>query len=118
VQQGYPETGFSEVIRSKVGGGWSTSFVTASYRHLHRLCNVRRTSTRAVAIAAHPGDGMFTMGAVLAKQIQRGGAGVLLSLSLGEKGSPEEHSRSAIRLDAAQSDRERDAPDRSRCYVS
>ncbi len=41
-----------------------------------------------MAIAAHPGDGMFTMGAVLAKQIERGGAGVLLSLSLGEKGAP------------------------------
>src|SRR5215471_14032741 len=43
-----PETGFSELIRSKVGGGRSTSFVTASYRHLHRLCDVRRTSIRAV----------------------------------------------------------------------
>jgi N-acetylglucosamine malate deacetylase 1 len=43
---------------------------------------------KVMAIAAHPGDGMFTMGAVLAKQIERGGAGVLLSLSLGEKGAP------------------------------
>jgi LmbE family N-acetylglucosaminyl deacetylase len=41
-----------------------------------------------MAIAAHPGDGMFTMGAVLAKQIERGGAGVLLSLSLGGRGTP------------------------------
>jgi N-acetylglucosamine malate deacetylase 1 len=43
---------------------------------------------KVMAIAAHPGDGMFTMGAVLANQIERGGAGVLLSLSLGEKGAP------------------------------
>ncbi|MFZ0759049.1 MAG: hypothetical protein WAM69_03785 [Candidatus Sulfotelmatobacter sp.] len=43
---------------------------------------------KVMAIAAHPGDGMFTMGAELAKQIERGGAGVLLSLSLGERGAP------------------------------
>jgi N-acetylglucosamine malate deacetylase 1 len=43
---------------------------------------------KVMAIAAHPGDGMFTMGAALAKQIERGGAGVLLSLSLGERGAP------------------------------
>ncbi|HTT18216.1 MAG TPA: PIG-L deacetylase family protein [Candidatus Binatia bacterium] len=45
---------------------------------------------RTMAIAAHPGDGLFTMGAVLAQQIERGGAGTLLSLSLGEKGAPNE----------------------------
>lgn len=43
---------------------------------------------KVMAIAAHPGDGMFTMGATLAKQIERGGAGVLLSLSIGERGAP------------------------------
>jgi len=43
---------------------------------------------KVMAIAAHPGDGMFTMGAALAKQIERGGSGVLLSLSLGERGAP------------------------------
>jgi len=43
---------------------------------------------KIMAIAAHPGDGMFTMGAAVAQQIERGGAGVLLSLSLGEKGAP------------------------------
>jgi N-acetylglucosamine malate deacetylase 1 len=43
---------------------------------------------KVMAIAAHPGDGMFTMGAVLAKQIERGGGGVLLSLSRGERGAP------------------------------
>jgi N-acetylglucosamine malate deacetylase 1 len=46
------------------------------------------SARKVLAIAAHPGDGMFTMGAVLAKQIERGGAGVLLSLSLGERGAP------------------------------
>jgi len=40
-----------------------------------------------MAIAAHPGDGMFTMGAALAQQIHEGGKGVFLSLSLGERGS-------------------------------
>ena len=45
---------------------------------------------RILAIAAHPGDGLFTMGAALAQQIERGGAGTLLSLSLGEKGAPKE----------------------------
>ncbi len=43
---------------------------------------------KIMAIAAHPGDGMFTMGAVVAQQIARGGAGVFLSLSLGERGAP------------------------------
>lgn len=43
---------------------------------------------KIMAIAAHPGDGLFTMGAVLAQQIAQGGSGVLLSLSLGEKGAP------------------------------
>jgi len=43
---------------------------------------------RIMAVAAHPGDGLFTMGAALAQQIQSGGAGALLSLSLGERGAP------------------------------
>lgn len=43
---------------------------------------------KVIAIAAHPGDGMFTMGATVAKQIEQGGRGVLLSLSLGERGAP------------------------------
>jgi LmbE family N-acetylglucosaminyl deacetylase len=43
---------------------------------------------KLMVIAAHPGDGIFTMGAVLARQIERGGSGVLLSLSLGENGAP------------------------------
>src|SRR4051794_15225867 len=43
---------------------------------------------KIMAIAAHPGDGLFTMGATLARQIERGGSGVLLSLSMGEKGAP------------------------------
>ncbi len=43
---------------------------------------------KVMAIAAHPGDGLFTMGLVLAQQVSRGGAAVLLSLSLGERGAP------------------------------
>lgn len=48
------------------------------------------TPGRIMAIAAHPGDGLFTMGAALAQQIQRGGSGALLSLTLGERGAPKE----------------------------
>ncbi len=43
---------------------------------------------RIMAIAAHPGDGLFTMGATVARQIERGGTGVFLSLSMGERGAP------------------------------
>lgn len=39
-----------------------------------------------MAIAAHPGDALFTMGATVAQHIHNGGSGVFLSLSLGEKG--------------------------------
>jgi len=41
-----------------------------------------------MAIAAHPGDGLFTMGATVAQQVAHGGSGVFLSLSVGEKGAP------------------------------
>ena len=40
-----------------------------------------------MAIAAHPGDAFFAMGATVALQVHLGGQGVFLSLSLGEKGS-------------------------------
>jgi LmbE family N-acetylglucosaminyl deacetylase len=40
-----------------------------------------------MAIAAHPGDGMFTMGAAVAQHVHDGGNGIFLSLSLGERGS-------------------------------
>jgi N-acetylglucosamine malate deacetylase 1 len=43
---------------------------------------------KIMGVAAHPGDGLFTMGAVLAGQIERGGAAVLVNLSLGERGAP------------------------------
>jgi N-acetylglucosamine malate deacetylase 1 len=48
------------------------------------------TAGRIMAIAAHPGDGLFTMGAAVAHQIELGGAGALLSLSLGERGAPKD----------------------------
>lgn len=41
-----------------------------------------------MAIAAHPGDGFFTMGAAVAQHVEQGGHGVFLSLSLGERGHP------------------------------
>ena len=40
-----------------------------------------------MAIAAHPGDVFFAMGAPVALQVHLGGQGVFLSLSLGERGS-------------------------------
>jgi LmbE family N-acetylglucosaminyl deacetylase len=40
-----------------------------------------------MAIAAHPGDAFFAMGATVALTVRRGGQGVFLSLSLGERGS-------------------------------
>jgi len=40
-----------------------------------------------MAIAAHPGDAFFAMGAPVAVAAHSGGQGFLLSLSLGEKGS-------------------------------
>lgn len=40
-----------------------------------------------MAIAAHPGDAFFAMGLPVARQVQLGGEGLFLSLSLGEKGS-------------------------------
>jgi LmbE family N-acetylglucosaminyl deacetylase len=43
---------------------------------------------KVMAVAAHPGDGAFTMGAALAQQVDRGGAAVLVNLSLGERGAP------------------------------
>ena len=44
--------------------------------------------SRIMAIAAHPGDAMFTMGATVAQHVHNGGRGVFLCLSLGEKGHP------------------------------
>ena len=45
-------------------------------------------ATTLMAIAAHPGDAVFTMGAAVARHIQNGGHGVFLALSAGEKGAP------------------------------
>lgn len=43
--------------------------------------------SRVMAIAAHPGDAIFAMGAPVAVATHLGGKGFFLSLSLGEKGS-------------------------------
>src|SRR5260370_11680895 len=45
-------------------------------------------SSKIMAIAAHPGDALFTMGATVAQHIRNGGSGVFLTLSLGERGHP------------------------------
>ncbi len=47
-----------------------------------------KTFSNVMAIAAHPGDAFFAMGAPVAVATHFGGQGSLLSLSLGEKGSP------------------------------
>jgi len=39
-----------------------------------------------MAIAAHPGDALFTMGAAVAQHVHHGGSGVFVNLTLGEKG--------------------------------
>jgi LmbE family N-acetylglucosaminyl deacetylase len=44
--------------------------------------------SNVMAIAAHPGDAFFAMGAPVAVATHSGGPGTLLSLSLGERGSP------------------------------
>jgi len=44
--------------------------------------------SNVMAIAAHPGDAFFAMGAPVAVATHAGGQGSLLSLSLGERGSP------------------------------
>jgi LmbE family N-acetylglucosaminyl deacetylase len=41
-----------------------------------------------MAIAAHPGDAMFTMGAGVARQVSTGGRGIFLNLTHGERGNP------------------------------
>ncbi len=47
----------------------------------------RSTGENIMAIAAHPGDGFFAMGAPVALEVSLGAEGTFLSLSLGERGS-------------------------------
>ena len=47
-----------------------------------------RVATTLMAIAAHPGDALFTMGAAIARHVQNGGKGVFVSLTVGERGAP------------------------------
>jgi LmbE family N-acetylglucosaminyl deacetylase len=51
------------------------------------LSGQEREFSRVMAIAAHPGDAFFAMGAPVAVATHLGGQGSLLSLSLGERGS-------------------------------
>lgn len=53
----------------------------------HEL-NPSGTTSSIMAIAAHPGDAFFAMGAAVAVQTHLGASGVFLSLTRGEKGSP------------------------------
>jgi N-acetylglucosamine malate deacetylase 1 len=45
-------------------------------------------SSTVMAIAAHPGDAVFTMGAAVARHIKAGGRGIIFSLTHGERGNP------------------------------
>lgn len=62
-----------------------------------------KTAATVMAIAAHPGDTFFAMGAPVALATHLGGQGYLLSLTLGEKGSstipPDQYGR--LQQDAA-----------------
>jgi N-acetylglucosamine malate deacetylase 1 len=71
-----------------VGSAVILSALPGSSAHTQDSAATR--ASKVMAITPHPGDGMFTMGAVLAKQIELGGAGDLLSLSLGERGAPKD----------------------------
>ncbi len=53
---------------------------------LDRAWATPSTPGSIMSIAAHPGDGMFSMGSSVAQHIANGGKGTFLSLSLGEKG--------------------------------
>src|SRR5690242_21327444 len=48
----------------------------------------QRKPASVMAIAAHPGDAFFAMGAPVALAAHAGAKGCFLSLSLGERGSP------------------------------
>ena len=52
------------------------------------LASQDNKSSNVMVIAAHPGDAFFAMGAPVAMATQSGAQGLLLSLTLGEKGSP------------------------------
>lgn len=41
-----------------------------------------------MAVAAHPGDALFTMGLAVARQVSTGGNGIFLNLTHGERGNP------------------------------
>ena len=41
-----------------------------------------------MAVAAHPGDALFTMGLAVARQVSAGGRGIFLNLTHGERGNP------------------------------
>jgi N-acetylglucosamine malate deacetylase 1 len=70
--------------------GGATAISALANSHLWKESPAEGTPSGIMAIAAHPGDGLFTMGAAVAAQIERGGKGTLLSLSLGEKGAPKD----------------------------
>ncbi|TAM81650.1 MAG: PIG-L family deacetylase [Acidobacteria bacterium] len=50
--------------------------------------NAKPVPGSLMAIAAHPGDALFTMGAAVARQVSTGGRGVFLNLTHGERGNP------------------------------
>ena len=80
-----------------VGGGAAALSTGAEWLRAGQLPGQAKSDTHSgeakefsnvMAIAAHPGDTFFAMGAPVAVATHFGGQGFLLSLSLGEKGSP------------------------------
>lgn len=76
--------------RSFAQGMGSAAILSATPRSSWAQSPTSATPEKIMAIAAHPGDGLFTMGAVVAEQIARGGTGIFLSLSIGERGAPKD----------------------------
>jgi LmbE family N-acetylglucosaminyl deacetylase len=84
------------VIKS-AGAGMAAMFMGAEMSHATQLpgqpassdpAHAKDRPANVMAIAGHAGDAFFAMGAPVAVATHSGGQGSLLSLSLGEKGSP------------------------------
>jgi len=79
------DLGLATTALSQVPEGTQTGQMPG--RPLADLGTQVSSPSNIMAIAAHPGDAFFAMGAAVALQVHLGGQGVFLSLSLGEKGS-------------------------------
>ncbi|MBM3746750.1 MAG: PIG-L family deacetylase, partial [Acidobacteria bacterium] len=88
-----PSHARKQVVRLTLKGhlGYRTPVEPSRFSYACSPCAAARDrvvamSSGIMAIAAHPGDALFSMGAAVARHIHNGGPGVFLCLSLGEKG--------------------------------